>query len=427
MPILDNPGNILTATASELLAPFNSFFTDPPEYRGQDFPEGFIITEFDDGAPVGDLFLRGSMLPMQPFTYGGKQQLTKEYYPGNPEPTVQVMGSREDNIKIKGRFKAKKYSRANDSLRQIPVIMQEAIDEIRQKGSLCRFSLGEFTRYGFIESCEFRMKTLADIEYEIDLFVIGQDPPTHCKIAEDSIDVPSAQNALLINAALDVESKLLAPPGDISVGLFSELESLVGTVASAVALVTNFVNTIITAGEDASRLANKALGLIKYAQSQCAVFKRRVSQLDAYLETDATASNVETLANEAKAAAQAKYVFDVGSSTMLPPVNVTDAMRESARESNTTGYVPTDDESEAFAGAQTGNSIESILVDMRKAFQKIAFTVPLVRHLVKNGDSLTKLSIKYYKTPDHWERIQKHNKLTSVVLVPGTVLEIPKL
>jgi nucleoid-associated protein YgaU len=72
-------------------------------------------------------------------------------------------------------------------------------------------------------------------------------------------------------------------------------------------------------------------------------------------------------------------------------------------------------------------NLAGLLASLESQFAALRKTIPLQRHLVITGDTLQKLSNKYYNTPDHWQDIYDHNKLTTTLLVVGSVLEIPKV
>lgn len=425
MPLIENPGNVLTATASDLLSPLNSFFQDTPSYRGPDFPDGFLIKELPEEGTGKEVKLAGTWMPFQPFNFGGEQRLAKEYYPGNPEPVVQVLGSKEDDVTIKGRFKAKKYR--DKTLRSVPIQLHEEIDGIRQRGNLCKFALGEWVRYGFIESSRFGLKTLADIDWELKLSIVSDKKPTNCHIADDQVSVPVELNYSLIDAALKIEAKALYPPSTFPSTIFDLVSDAVETVASAIAGVTNFVDGLVSKAEDVQKLANTAIGLIKHARTQCVIFKKTIGALDAYFKTEATETNVRTLANEALKAAHGRYVYEVGSSTVQPPVNLSAAQIAATKSSKVGNYARTTSTQQRAEAQTSGKSVEQVLAEMLERFRAIAQTLPQKRHLVRSGDSLQRLSVKYYGSSQHWYRIFQHNQLQTTVLVPGTVLEIPYL
>lgn len=424
MPLLDNPGNPLTATLAEFAAPFNSIFSSIPEYVGPDF-DSF---EIDELLPTGlgkTISLVGEWRPHQPFTYGGTQMLAKEYYPGNAEPTVQVLGGRENVLKINGRFKVKHIqSYDNDLMRQVPAALCDDIDGIRQRGSLVQITLGEWTRWGFIEECNFKMKTLADIEYEISFFIMGDQPPSSCKLAEEGFTLPVAVNLSLIAAATQLEELAANAPAGMSLGLFDQLNSLLGAVATALSVVTKFADLALTTAENAEKFANRAIGLLKYAQATISTFKRRMGQLNAYLGSDPRGGALQTW-NETRNAAQAGYVMAVQLATSKP-IELSAEQRDAAK-GRIQNYAVTTSTQQQAAAKSGVKSIDAILLEMLAQFQKIAKFVAIARYQVKNGDTLQTISVKFYKTQDNWVKIYEHNKLSSTVLVTGTILEIPKL
>jgi LysM repeat protein len=424
------------ATLGTLAAPFKKFFFDPPKYRGPDYPEGFLIEEILPDDPTGgeEVRLVGKMMPHQPFSWGGEQKLVKEYYPGNPEPTVQVMGAREGNLKINGRFYAKYYPAADvesdeASLRGIPSAMRDLINGIRQRGSLVHLQLGEWERWGFIERADFKEKTIADIEYEIEFFIIGDSAPSECKLAQDEVSLPLDLNIDLISAALELEALQLEPFEGMDQDLFGALNSALGEVANAVALVTAFVDTVFSVADNAVKFANKAIGLVKYAQATIAKYKFKVGALQAYNG----AYGLGASWNETVNAKQAKFYAKCLNATAKSPA-ITPAQKAAAA-AGIAKYAKTPSTAQAAAAKAKSPSLDEILLAMKKKFEALAQYKPLARHVVKTGDTLQKISVKFYGTADNWKKIADHNKLkvsnvgkigTAIGCI-GTTLEIPSL
>jgi nucleoid-associated protein YgaU len=158
------------------------------------------------------------------------------------------------------------------------------------------------------------------------------------------------------------------------------MNQLTGSVAQVLGVVTGFVDTVISQGEDITNSLSRAVGLIKYAKNTMIQYRRRVGAIS----------------------------YAVGLSG-LP--------------------VPRKYRASAFIGNSMSDtlSIQELLNQLLKRFQALSRTVPMNRHRTIIGDSLQKLSTRYYGVPDHWKRIYDHNKLTSTDLTRGAVLEIPKL
>jgi hypothetical protein len=354
--------------------------------RGPDFPDGFRVVEIIDGheSPDSEIRLTGNMLPFTPFEWGGEQRLGKEYYPGNPEPAVQVLGAKEGDVTIHGKFKDKRLK--DPSLYGVAYKLAEYMDKLRRRGNLCKFSLGPWVRYGFIEKTDFKLDKLSSVEYSLQLFVVGFNPPTNCKIVARTKEIPLATNKELIKAVSDFNAKYSAVPTSMPKSIGDVLNGAIGDVAKAINLVTNFVDAYVTAAEDVQKSVNRALGLIKNARTQLGVFKRRIGGLQ---------TGFNSLSNDTKAATNFSAVF-TNQRHIIESVSAT-------------------------------SSLAALLAAMQKQFEAIARTTPQARYKVIDGDTLQKVSLKFYKSADHWNLIYDHNKLSTTVLTQGMMLEIPHL
>jgi LysM repeat protein len=425
MGVLDTISDVAGSVAPEFTSQFASLFKGTPEYVGNDFNE-FTFEEILSDASFAPTVIRlvGEWRPHQPFEWGGKQTLIKEYYPGNSEPTVQILGSKQNNVRLKGRFKVKRMKTEDDvTFRKIPSILCDAFDGMRDAGNLIKFSMGDWVRYGFIEETNWKMKTLADIDYEIDCFIIGEDPPTQCKLSSQGFEAPLDLNSELISAATTLEQLGSTPFTGINLGLFASLNILIGSVATALKTVTKFVDTAVSTAEDVQKLANHAIGLIKTAQASISSFKRRVGALNAYFGSDPTAGIIKTW-SEPQNAKQAAYVAQLQTATSIPPTP--SPAQIAASTATTSSYTPNASTAQQAAAKNPTKSIDQLLAAMLANFTKIAQSVPKARYVVKSGDTLQKISQKFFGNPDHWNAIYKHNQLTTTVLTAGVILEIPK-
>lgn len=422
--------NATSTTAGQILSPLTNLFKSKPTYVGPDFPDGLVIEELSEVSPVPitTITLNSTNMPFAPFTYGGTQHVVSEYYPGNAEPSTQVFGAREDAVTFKGRLKGKRLQADSvPDLREFADAMKDEIDGVRKRGNMVSITLGEWVRYGYITKATFNLRTLADIDYQIEFLVISNVKPENAKFAKEAFPSLGTNNLLLMKATAEFEQLAANPPGGFSPSLFDTISGLISTVAEAVSAVTKFVDNVIKTGEDAQRLANRGLGLIKNATASISQFKRRVGALDAY--RDSFNANSTTTWNEAKKAISARFVMQTyhqpskqgGSNKPLSAAQI------AALQTSLGKYSRSDTAKAAALSRQTGKSMEQLLLEMKQNFQKLAKLEPLRSYRVKQGDTLQKISVLFYKTPNNWEDIYKHNKLISTVLVRGTVLEIPKL
>lgn len=361
-----------------------------PSYVGSDFPNGMVITEIIDGRPAeaDKIVLAGVFAPHQPFEFGGEQRLTAEYYPGAPEPTVHVLGPKEDETKIRGRLKSKFFKDAEGvDMRLAATEYQELIDAMRIRGNLVRITMGEWRRYGFLKRGFFRLKTLADIDYEIDFFIVGFNPPSNYNITDRANDDVVGPNKELTNAAASQLDDARTFPDEMPQTVSEYLTTQISGVATAINSVTGFVTGIVDDAEQMVASANRAVGLIRYARAT-------ISQ---------TARRIGAISND---------VSNLGSAFTTEAGKTTATIKNLSHLNKVRGNF---------------GSLAAMLASLQAQFASIAASVPLMRHLVREGDTLQKLSIKYYNTPDNWKKIYDHNKLLSTELTRGAILEIPRL
>ena len=362
---------------------------DPPSDYGPDFL-GLTVTEFVDGRPKSGaegfgFSLQGNFMPVVPFSFGGTQEIVKEYYPGNAEPVVQVFGAREEDVTIKGTFKTKKFK--DEDLRLAALAYQERVDEVRRRGNLVKIELGTWKRYGYLKECKFDLSRITRIEYSITFDIVGFKLPTNCKFVEDKDDDVQSKNKELIEKAANALALYQNYPSTMPLTISEFLDTQIALVASAINNVTDFIDDTLSDAESISRSAHRALGLIKNAQSTLSSTSRRIGALSF-------------------------SVTSLGSGFSNPHKKII-ATYESVKHINTvkSGF----------------SSLLLLFAALRERYASIIATVPLKRHLVKDGDTLQRLAITYYNNAEQWKKIYDHNKLVSTQLVEATVLEIPRL
>jgi LysM repeat protein len=354
--------------------PFSSSVNPP--FDGHDFPDGFIIREILENGEMGEeLRLFGNMMPKIPFTFGGSQRIKKESYAGYSEPVVQVLGSEEDDVTINGEFKEKSYNR---DLKGVAQDIQQLLDAMRLRGNLVHIALGEWERYGIISKTKWDMEKLSKIQYSITFLIIGFQAPTNARFAGETKEVPFAINRELIQAAQDFQEFNKNYPDEVPRSIGEQLNAITNEVASAVATVTGFVDSIVTTVQDIQKSITRAKGLIKYAQNKLNSYKELAGGFQPFNDSQALTGKYKS----------AKFYQ---------------------------------------RGISNAAAMTALLEKIRAQLVKITPTLPLGRHLVISGDNLQKISVKFYGTADHWKKIYDYNRLNSTELTPGRLLEIPKI
>jgi LysM repeat protein len=362
----------------------------PTGLMPQDFPNGFVITEYVNGVPLEStqIQLVGNLMPMQPFQWTGEQRLVTDYYPGNPEAVVQVLGGKEGNLVIHGRLKDKHYQ--DKTYYGVSYQLAMLLDEMRKRGNLLRFGMhgisASWIRYGFLEKTDFKMNKLSYIDYELTFFIISDKQPKNNFFAVDEKAAPSSLNQNLINAATTFNTTYSSVPTSMPQSIAGVINDAVSAIATQVGYVTNFIDTIVTTEQDIQASANRALGLIKNARTYISQLRRTFGALPS--------------------------AYSSLSSSGSPKKQFTDSQANIAFLNEIIAAV---------------HSIGRQLAQMQSSFEKSFTTTPTTRYRIIDGDTLQRIAIKFYGAPDNWEKIYDHNKLQSTVLVIGTVLEIPKL
>ena len=354
-----------------------------------DFKNGFVITPYSkNGNPLSNdiVHLLADAMPHQPFIFGGQQKVVKDYYAGNSEPTVQVIGPQENDVTIKGRLKAKKLKLGPDddkeSMRRYPQYIQESIEAIRISGLLVRLNLGDWQRFGFIQQAVFNMNTLAEIDYEVTFLIVGFNKPRDYILRDASLQaIPYNKNKELARQMAQTLNETFgkAPPS-MPKSFADQMDTAISDVASAVNLVTGFVDTVLAEVDSIKGSVQRALGLVKNARTKCSEYQRRIGGL-------------------------------------VPNGGLDKSTRINSSYSNS-GFV-------AFSLSSI-NGLNALLASLVPQLKAITQTLPIGRHRIASGDTLQTISMKYYNDSSKWEDIYDHNKLLSTELIIGDILEIPR-
>lgn len=348
-----------------------------PVLEGDDFPEGFTIQEILSNGQEGEsVVLIGNLMPHIPLKFGGKQRFKKDYYSGYSEPTMQVFGPEENDITINGEFKDKKFS--DRSFKGVSTELQQQLDAMRIRGNVVRFRLGEMERYALISDSSFEMERLGKVKYSITFAVIGFNAPKNAVFLQRTKEYPFAINTALIAKAADFESMRSSIPSSVPLSIADALNNIISNVASVIASVTGFIDSVINSVQDIRKSIERAKGLVKHVQNKIRGYKKIVGGFSPFDSSQALTGRYEN----------AKFYTAMGS---------------------------------ALSG------LSAMLNALRLQFASLANNLPLGRHLVKDGDNLQKISLKFYGTADHWKKIYDYNNLVSTQLELGKLLEIPRL
>jgi len=401
-----NIKDAVDSSVAKIKDPFQRYFRTPLDMKSalerNDFRDGFVITPYNrDGKMLSrdTISLRGDMMPIVPFTFGGTQKLVTDYYPGNAEPTVQVLGPQEDEITIKGRLKAKHFSdvivgQGRDPdltarIREIPQEFQKSIELIRLNGFLVQIQMGEFSRWGFIKQATFDLKTVADIQYGISFFIVGFNKPRDYIIVSQNAELPFSINKELVKSAADFQDNFGNVPPSIPKSLADQINDNIAAAAEAINLVTGFVDNVLNEVDSIKDSISRAQGLIKNARNTLTTLQRRVGGIASF-------------------------------GTIFP----TSGFQAAGGTGISSSYANSSYISNLLSGSF---SLVAFLAAISLQLNKFIEKLPIARHRAASGDTLQNIAIKYYNDSSKWSDIYDHNKLQSTTLVTGSILEIPRL
>lgn len=383
----------------KITSPFSNFFTREQKdallkaaHERNDFKDGwFVITPYGkDGKErrADTVLLSADAMPHDMLTFGGQMRLSKDYYPGSSEPTVQVLGAQENDITIKGRFKAKRIKITGDVSfdaelwRKYPLFLQEQIEAIRVSGNLVRIQLGkEWQRYGFIQEAVFDMKTLADISYTLTFFIVSFQQPRDFIIVENQKVIPYNKNRELAQLMAEIRTEAAIVPDSFPRSFAEQINGAISDIAAAVNLVTGFVDTVLEEVNSLKASVQRALGLVQNTRNKISSYQRTIGGRN----PEAGAVKVTRISG---AYANAQYVGKVSAGMF---------------------------------------SLTALLASLSTQLKAVTATIPLGRHRVQSGDTLQSIAMKFYNDSSKWESIYDHNKLSSSTLTLGSILEIPRV
>ena len=385
-----NPSGGLDVLKEQLTGPFTRKKITPAQVRQahvrSDFPGGFNFVEFENGIQKESMQLVGTYMIHAPFEFGGEQKIIKNYYPGQSEPSVQILGPQESDVTVKGRLYDKRFKDLD--LFGVATEFQKQMDAIRIRGNLLRIQMGDaegsgWQRYGFLQKTMFKMKNVADIEYELQFLIVGFNKPLGILKINKTNEIPFQIQKELIKLGSNALLKINSIPDTMPLGFADQIKSLTGEVAAATKLVTGFVDTVFSTIDDIKSGIARAQGLIQFTKNKVSDYSRRVGAFK-FLGAGLDPSKTGVAAGYSNAAFVAGTLSDM-------------------------------------------TALQQLLAQLAASLAGLNQTVALARHRVVQNDTLQKLALHFYKDQDHWKTIYTHNNLTSTVLVAGSILEIPRI
>jgi hypothetical protein len=278
MALLDTAQNFLQGGLG--FGGFEGFTSDAPaliiEQEGGDVAIAETPGSLSFSGPK-TIILQGRALPNSPLEISGEQRHVTTYYPGNPQATIQVLGTTFGSTTISGVWK---YRFVGDPTYQMyellgfgdlsfnaaiiesaggaprtPQQLVEAFENLRDEGKPVLVEWNDQQRRGIISRFSARWLRSQDVEWECEFewFAAGPDRPRAQNLSLP--DEPLVTWSSLLDDILALEPRFLFP--DVAAIVTSRIAAVregVGTIFDFV----NFANTQVRTPISALQAVNTA-------------------------------------------------------------------------------------------------------------------------------------------------------------------------
>lgn len=392
----------------------------------------------DTGSSSRIVQLVGGGLPLMGAEWAGENKLVTKWYPGNAdEATQQNLGPRELPSSWSGDWRRTVLSRTPCTLLDgggatlvvDPSVLRDALEDIFRVGRRLRVTwsvdggapgaTGKVVREGRAGKWKFKHTRMQDIEWEVTFEWVGRGG-TSQKVASTRDDSLSGAQAALAVAANAVGNLALAAS-------FSNVRTTIPLSASSFSL------------GQLEAFANGPLNAFKSVTSQIQAGMSKLNQLGDVVATirgmpDAFKAQASAIA--ADVAEQARQFTDkIGAtpgelqSATSRPADVARAYATLGRAAGATSIVAR--QASALASSVRARAHGNAPLQGRQSPQAHTLRPQDVKatYVTKRGDTPSRLSSKFYGTPDHAVDILLANRLPlyQPTFAPGKVLIIPTL
>lgn len=161
------------------------------------------------------LDLEGSALPAQGVAMGSELRMVSTYYPGNAAPSVQILGTQEDEIPLRGVWRDDLLGLVDGAMALVSTARK-----LQQGQRRCRMVWGDVTRYGYVKAFKPTIRRRDFVEWELTFFVDQADDAL-------VLAVPAAPNAsnLALLAAISAAETVIDEVAEVVVAVNNVLQA----------------------------------------------------------------------------------------------------------------------------------------------------------------------------------------------------------
>lgn len=421
-----------------------------------------FATSFEIYQLTGDkkvLMLRGRALPYRPLTFSGTMRADVTYYPGNPEPTVQMLGASEEETTITGMWKDRFIGdgqehavlftqvlgpAAFDSFvpssdpRIIPGLVTfrpartvlttaadivKVVDEIRRTGQLVRVSWDEFVREGFITKFEQTWDRKQDVAWSITFRFLNQGDRTPAPARIGTLSVNPLQFASMLQGQVELGARYFGS---------SVFDRAIVKIRKATAFIQNKRDLLKDFSGQVSALVNPGALFVSASKEFISTFAALVTESRDLLGKglDGVIGKVDFTTS---VLAQMNNVLDKSSGYRLKirgqPLEAYLKISPETDKTSLLGKVLSLSASLRGVSKQlarlSGNVADSRAVVRTDLQSTKGSTGPSMPYIARQGDDLRKVARMVFGTASSWQVIARYNNLSSSELEVGQRVYIP--
>ncbi len=416
------------------------------------------------------LRLLGRALPYRPLTLSGTMRAEVAWSPGNPEASVQMLGSAEDETTINGYWKERFLSSdvldgatasAPAMLDGEPLIstayLVDAMDSIRRQGQLLEVTWDVFIRIGFLSKFVQKWHNRKDCEWEATFTWIAQELVTDAATFAQEVDTGTMARSWASLLA-QIETALMMPFAAVS-GMMDKVRAGVNALKAGVNTINRVAEAVVDGTMEQIDAARAVVGALQTIKSTALGIGEMFESLPAQMwveskslaaqaagvygsptSNDSHSSDIlETITGES-------FALAVGSASVASPSNPTaTGVNAAALNSTSTGTQSTvstpatdllrtigiEAGLKAAVGVRNGRKVARAMAQeaVRQQEEVASRLAPdLLGYFVASDDAdLRMVSRDYYSTIEEWQRLMLFNHMGSSRLSAGDVVFVPRL
>lgn len=378
----------------------------------------------------GTLTLTGRALPYMPLAISGKQRAEFNWYPGNPQATVQMLGPEEQTISIKGFWKDKfiqgtgaatlsfegraseetflgfsEFSTVSVGGRSVASVVElvNIVDTMRRMGRRIMLTWDKVIRYGHIVGFTQTWHTAHYCEWELEFGVMSLEEPNIESSNPNQLDLAAVATMAADWPERVSTAKFINRPFPVT--LTPKLNAALTSLDAEIFRISSGIG-------QAAQLAAQAIQIIpNAARSVISSLAGAVSSTSLALGNLTDTALTESFAFAT--VTQAGSTFGLGESNAL-------------REDSLPFGIQLGAASYQRQISASYRTVRTSSAQMRFDLQRQLQNELKASFVAKQDMDLRDVSTQFYGTPNNWRDLLIYNGLTSSRLTAGQLIWVPQ-